>query len=181
MKKITRDLLVSALTRLGLLAKQEGTELELCIYGGAAMMLAYDYRDITKDIDAICQPSEVVFRLAKQVAEELDLPADWINDDVKCYVAPHEGTRTLPWEVPGISITAPTASYLLAMKALACRRPLPGYDGDIADLRFLIGKLQIATVDEIQEHIDRYYPDDVIALDDTQLLEKLIDEVQDDK
>lgn len=73
-------------------------------------------------------------------------------------------------------LTAPTASYLLAMKALACRQPLPGYEGDLEDLRFLIGKLGIRSIDQVQEHVDRYYPDDVITSAHRKLIEVLIKE-----
>jgi hypothetical protein len=150
----------------------------MCIYGGAAMMLAYGTREITKDVDALVQPSEVGFRLANRVARELNLPEKWLNDDVKQFIAPTERTRRLPWEAPGIALTAPTAGYLLAMKALACRKPLPGYKGDVDDLRFLIRKLGIRSVAAIQEQIDRYYPNDVIKPDDAALLAALVEEVR---
>ena len=63
------------------------------------------------------------------------------------------------------------------MKALACRAPLPGYQGDLDDLRFLIRKLSIRSVDEIQEIIDKYYPDDVLVPGHAALLETLVEEV----
>jgi hypothetical protein len=63
-----------ALVRLGELANAEGIKLELSIYGGAALMLAYDSRAITKDVDAVVRPSDVGQRLARRVAEELGLP-----------------------------------------------------------------------------------------------------------
>jgi hypothetical protein len=110
----------------------------------------------------------------------LGLPEGWLNDQVKMFVAPSERLRFLPWEGPGIQLTAPTAGYLLAMKALACRDPLPGYEGDLGDLRFLIGKMGIGSVEEIQAHIDQYYPDDVIADEHRLLLESLVEEVGND-
>lgn len=179
MKRLTRDLILEAFTRLGQLAVESGITLEVCIYGGAAMLLAYNSRHITKDVDAIfVQSSGTGNKLALQVALELGLPQDWLNDNVKCYIAPEESTRELPWVAPGIKLRAPTASYLLALKALACRRPLPGFEGDIADLRFLIRKLNISSILEIQEHIDRYYPHDTIADGDAELLQSLIDEAK---
>ena len=176
MNQITRPLLVRALSRMGELAVEAGLELELCIYGGALMMLAYDARAMTKDVDAVVRPSREGLALAKRVGRELGLPEEWLNDDVQMFVAPVEQTRVLPWEVPGIMLTAPTAKYLLAMKALACRSPLPGYQGDVDDLRFLIHKLEIRSVDEIQNAIDKYYPADVIAPEHVALLNNLIDE-----
>ena len=114
--------------------------------------------------------------LIKQVAEEQGLPVDWLNDDVRQFLATQESKRTLPIELPGLQVTIPTAGYLLAMKSLACRRALPGYKGDEADLRFLIRKLGISTFDEIQDWIDKFYPDDVPSAGDRAFLEQLIRE-----
>ena len=180
MMKMTRQVVVRALTRLGELAEELGLTLEVCLYGGALMMLAYDARIITKDVDAIVRPSVQGRKLAERVGRELGLPEGWLNDQVKMFVAPSEQLRSLPWEGPGIKLTAPTAGYLLAMKALACRDPLPGYEGDLGDLRFLIGKMGIGSVEEIQAHIDKYYPDDVITDDHRLLLESLVEEVGND-
>jgi len=140
------------------------------------MMLAYDRKRITRDNDAVFYPSEKVQPLIKQVAEEQGLPVDWLNDDVRQFLATQESKRTLPIELPGLQVTIPTAGYLLAMKALACRRALPGYKGGEADLRFLIRKLGISTFDEIQDWIDKFYPDDVPSAGDRAFLEQLIRE-----
>lgn len=165
-----------ALTRLGELAQDQGLTLEVSLYGGALMMLAYDARAVTKDVDAIVHPSAVGRKLVAQVGQEMGLPENWLNDQVKMFLAPSQQLRSIPWEGPGIQLTAPTTGYLLAMKALACRNPLPGYEGDIGDLRFLIRKMEISSVDEIQAYIDRYYPDDVITSEQRLLLETLIQE-----
>jgi len=177
MKTMTKAVVTHALRRLGELAAGAGFELELCIYGGALMMLAYDARAMTKDVDAVILPSREGLALAAQVGRELGLPENWLNDDVKTFLAPAGQTRPLPWDMPGLMLTAPTASYLLAMKALACRAPLPGYQGDLDDLRFLIRKLSIRSVDDIQKVIDKYYPDDVITPEHVVLLEAILEEV----
>lgn len=178
MTGLSKALIRRALVRLGELADAEGIKLELSIYGGAALMLAYDSRAITKDVDAVVRPSDAGQRLARRVAAELGLPEYWINDEVKMFVAPREGLRALPWDSAGIAVTVPTESYLLAMKALACRKALPGYEGDIADLRFLLHKMAITSVAQVKEHIDRYYPDDVISGEDEALIAELIEEVR---
>lgn len=161
MKKLTRRTIIEALRRLGELASDQEILLELSIYGGSAMVIAFDRRTATRDVDAVFHPVDQVRPLLAQVAQEMDLPDDWLNDQVRQFLAPSGPMRDLPLDFPGIKVTVPTASYLLAMKALAGRRALPGYEGDAADLRFLIRKLGIRSVDEIQEHIDRYYPNDV--------------------
>jgi hypothetical protein len=176
LKSFSRDQVLRALQRLGELADQQSAQLNICIYGGCAMMLAYDRKRITRDIDAVFYPSEKVQPLITQVAEEQGLPVDWLNDDVRQFLAIRESKRTLPIEFPGLQVTIPTAGYLLAMKALACRRALPGYKGDETDLRFLIRKLGISTFDEIQDWIDKFYPDDVPSGGDRAFLEQLIRE-----
>ncbi|MEX2608023.1 MAG: hypothetical protein WD708_11820 [Kiritimatiellia bacterium] len=175
--KISREVLSKALERLGELAVQSGLTLEVCLYGGALLMLAYDSREATKDVDAIVRSRDAGFKLASQVGREFQLPENWLNDDVKLFLAPHEQTCYLPQQFRGLHLTAPTAGYLLAMKALACRSVLPGYEGDQEDLKFLIRKMGIKSVGEIQAAIDRYYPDDVLPAHDRAVLTELIKEV----
>lgn len=173
---MTKAQIFKALKRLGVLARQNDIELEMSIYGGCAMILAFDRRQITRDVDAIFHPIEAIRSLVKQVAEELSLPDNWLNDDVRQFLAPKESMRALPIEFDGIKITVPTASYLLAMKALAGRRALPGYKGDEEDLRFLIQKMGIRSVEEVQQHINRYYPDDAPSDSATALIAQIIRE-----
>ncbi|MGJ8652594.1 MAG: hypothetical protein ACSHX8_04930 [Opitutaceae bacterium] len=176
MKTIGKEQILSALRRLGQLAQEEHIELELSIYGGCAMMLAFDRRMVTRDVDAIFHPSNSVRPLIAQVAEEMQLPEEWLNDDVRQFLAPEGAMRELPLDLPGIKVTTPTASYLLAMKALAGRRALPGYEGDEADLRYLIAKMKIQSFEEVQAHIDRYYPDDVPSEPARALITQIIQE-----
>lgn len=67
LEKLTRARLVAAFNLLGELAEQEQVTLELCLYGGSAMMLAYSARETTKDVDVIARPSDVALRLAAVV------------------------------------------------------------------------------------------------------------------
>ncbi len=165
-----------ALGRLGELAQANEIELEISIYGGCAMMLAFDRRAITRDVVAVFHPKTKVKPLITQVAAEMQLPEEWLNDDVRQFLAPIGAIRPLPLDLPGLKITAPTASYLLAMKALAGRTALPGYEGDEADLRFLIRKMKIQSLDQVQEHIDRYYPDDMPSEPARAMIQQIIRE-----
>jgi len=177
MTGIAKDLILRALRRLGELAHAEGITLELCLYGGTALMLAYDNRESTQDVDATINPKDIGLRLSKQVAQELDLEEKWLNDEVWRFFAPIGGRRKLPLEIPGLQLYVATASYLLAMKALACRRPGPSRRGDLHDLEFLIRKMEIKSVEDIQRHIDRYYPDDVPTDKQQEMLKEIIQKV----
>lgn len=157
--------LTQALRRLGELAVAEGVELELSLYGGAVFTLVYGSRDSTKDVDALIRPSEIGHRLALQVAREQNLPEDWINSDVSQFLSEQEAKRSLPEDTfgPGLAVTVPTATYLLALKLRACRSPLPGYPGDAPDIRFLLGKLKPASVEAVEELFARFFPHDVLT------------------
>ena len=180
LEKLTRQRIIAALNLLGQLAEREKVEFELCIYGGSAMMLAYGSRETTKDVDAIVKPSEVARRLAKEVAQALGLHESWLNDDVKRFVS--EAGTFAPMQIEELEeaarrhlkITRPSASYLLAMKCLACRSALPGYPGDIDDIRFLIRKMEIRTLEQIDECIGRFYPYDTVTSQARAVIEGLL-------
>jgi hypothetical protein len=178
-RELTRELVERALRRLGELAVANGIQLEVALYGGTAMMLAYNQRIITNDVDAVVIPAESATPFVRQVAEELSLHERWLNDDVRVYLGTRGQTRALEKfsDMPGIRVNVATAGYLLAMKALACRDALPGYEGDLGDLEYLIKKMNIKRVDDIQKHVDRYYENDAVSSDKIRILERIIEKV----
>jgi hypothetical protein len=176
MSGISRDVIMRALRRLGELALAEGLTLELCLYGGTALMLAYGNREATQDVDATIKPKEAGLRIAKRVAQELNLEEKWLNDEVWRFFAPVGARWVLPLEIPGLKLYVATASYLLAMKALACRRPGPSRRGDLHDLKFLIHKMEIKSLAEIEAHIDRYFPDDRPTEQQCEIIKGIIEE-----
>jgi len=176
-----RDAILAALRLLGQYAKEEGIKLEVSIYGGTAFMLAYNTREATRDVDAILIPKEEGERFVLKVAKEMDLEPDWLNSNVRQFVSPKVEAKRRLAEIEdqtGLIIQVPTARYLLAMKALACRKSIGTYPGDMEDLSYLIKKMEIQSVEEIQEAIDVFYPDDVIRSQDAKRLKGLIDEYE---
>jgi len=162
---LTRKRITQALRRLAELAHEQKITLEISLYGGAVFTLVYGSRDATKDVDAVVRQSEVGKALATKVATELGLPEDWLNEDVKQFLSEKEAKRNLT-ELDfgeGIRVVVPTAAYLLAMKLRACRPPLPGYAGDYADIRFLVNKMKIASVEEAEAIHDKFFPHDVLT------------------
>lgn len=174
-------LLRKALTRLAEFGREAGIEIELNVYGGAAMILAYDVGRRTNDVDAIFRPREDVLSLSARVAEEFGFDRDWLNDEVQQFTAPVESKRELPLEIEGLRVQVPTAAYLLAMKTRAAREPMPGYDGDREDLLFLIKKMEIRSFEQLEEKIDQFFPDDVISNSKVPFLQQMIEEVWQDE
>ncbi len=78
---------VRALTALGRRLADRDVVGELYVVGGAAIALAFDERRATRDIDAVFEPKLIIYQEAAVVAGELGLPAGWLNDGVKGFLA----------------------------------------------------------------------------------------------
>ena len=177
-RRLPRAVIVRALSRLGELCTEKNSRVEIAIYGGTVMMLAYDCREATKDIDAIFHPPEVVEPFIKQVAREQNLPEDWMNRGVESFVARRE--ERIPFtqlQIPGLAITRPSAKYLLAMKCRAGRMPTPFRTGDMADIKFLLRKLEIRSMAEVDAIAGEFYGAHALEPGKRWLVEKLLNEV----
>lgn len=69
------------------LARRSATA-DVYLVGGAAIALSFDAARTTRDLDAVFAPITEVRAAAAEVAEEFDLPEDWLNDAVKGFVPP---------------------------------------------------------------------------------------------
>lgn len=167
-----------ALRRLSELATAEGVVLEVALYGGAVFTLVYGSREATRDVDAIIKPADIGARLVAKVAAEQDLPDDWLNGNVQQFLSPFDQRRSYPGKEfePGLQVTIPTAAYLLALKLKACRSPLPGYLGDEADIRFLLRKIKPASVEQVEELQDGFFPGDGLHTRAIELVEEFLEE-----
>jgi len=111
---------------------------EIIVGGGAALVLLYEARSSTKDVDALAfigSDPAVIRQAARRVAALLNLPEDWLNDSAKGYLH-----GLLPGEIllekPSLIVRAVAPQQLLAMKLCAWRD-----DIDIADATLLLSKL----------------------------------------
>jgi len=93
---LTKETILAALRRLDELLREQGVMGEICIFGGAAMVLAFDARESTRDVDAVFVPKDKVLDCARQVSKEFDIDEDWMNNGVKGFISDkaevtHEG------------------------------------------------------------------------------------------
>jgi hypothetical protein len=135
MALLTRQDIITAFERLGQLAATDGYTLRLVIFGGAAMVLGYDARKSTQDIDALFLPppeAHVVRAWATKVARENGWPDNWLNDAAKVYLTGFSNGPVL-FQATGIEVSQPAIEQLLAMKLCAWRD-----DVDIADASRLL-------------------------------------------
>lgn len=176
---LSKENLLAALCRLDELLEQQGITGEICIFGGATMILAFDARESTRDIDAVFVPKTEIYRAADRIADEMDLPASWLNDGVKGFVSPHGDTTTegMPqWD--NLRILRPTSRYLLAMKCMAAR--IAAYDtvGDQADVLHLCRELGIDTTEDVLKIVDGYYPVAKIPIKTQYFIEEVVAELK---
>jgi hypothetical protein len=172
---LDRETILSALGRLSELLRERNAEGEICLLGGTVMVLAFDARPSTKDVDAIFRPTALVRDLAKVVAAEQALPDDWLNDGAKGFVSEHHEVTTgdLP-QFPGLRLVAPTPEYMLALKCMAARiAAAPGGADDASDIAFLVRHLGLRSPADALDIVSRYYPAERIPPRTQYLLEDI--------
>jgi hypothetical protein len=175
---LDREQIVRALERLADHLRARGTEGEICLLGGTVMVLAFDARDATKDVDAVFEPASAIRDAAALVERDLDLPEGWLNDAAKGFLSARHDVSLgdLP-QFDGLRITAPTPEYMLAMKCMASRIATGGADpSDVADIAFLIRHLGLHDPEQALEIVARYYPEDRIPPRARYLLEEIFAE-----
>ncbi|MET0305933.1 MAG: DUF6036 family nucleotidyltransferase [Solirubrobacterales bacterium] len=136
--------IIAALTALAGELQRRGTSADMYVVGGAAISLAFDERRATRDIDAVFEPKNIVYEAAAVVAEERGLPAGWLNDAVKGFLAGDDTAATPVLDLPGLRCMTASPRILLALKVLAHR---VGEDED--DLRLLAAALGLERGDEV--------------------------------
>lgn len=161
--RLDREQILAGLARLNELLKEASVTGELCLFGGTAMILAFNARLSTRDVDAIFQPAALIRKLALRIADEFNLPADWLNDGVKGFQSGNaEVTQLDVPQFPHLRIYRPTAEYLLAMKCMAARALAAESSGDKTDIRTLVLYLGLTSSEQVMDIVERFFPPDKI-------------------
>jgi hypothetical protein len=175
---LTREQILAALDVLSDELGKKGVTGEICLFGGTVMVLAFTARLTTKDVDALFQPAQTIRELARRIATDQHLPADWLNDGVKGFIsARHEITAGNLPQLPHLRLTMPVPEYLLAMKCMAARiGGTTDEPSDIADIVFLIRHLKLKSARDVLDLVGQYYPANRIPVKTQYLVEGLFDE-----
>ena len=152
---LTRDRILSLFAELNDELCRAGMRGEVFIVGGAAMVVAYDARPATRDVDGIWRPSMELRAAAARVAgRHDDIEPDWLNDGVKGFLpAEDRGKARVLYDDECLSVSVPSPEYLLATKLLASR--VSRDEDDILTLYRICG---LTTVDQGLDLLERYYP-----------------------
>jgi len=144
---LSRQQLQGALERLAHHLQRRGVHGELYLFGGGAMVLAYNTREATMDLDtAIRRQHGAVLAEARVVAEELGLPFWWLNEQATSYLpAGQDVEATVVMERPGLTVLAASPRHLLALKVRAARQ------SDVADIVVLARLVGATSAEEAED------------------------------
>ncbi len=161
--------LLAAFDAIGAAARRNDTRLEIAVYGGAALMLASNFRFATEDVDIaeIGTPwPEWLSGAVRDIAERHGWAEDWLNDAVTFHLSPlaekaadHIEFGSFPRDGrPGLDVLVPSAPYLLALK-LKAMRILDAVKGprEADDIRGLMRVLDIDAEGALAM-LERYFP-----------------------
>ena len=143
--ELGREEITALLIELGDELAERGVRGELFLVGGAAMVLAYNTRRMTADVDAVFEPKQVIYSAAERVASHHPgLQPDWLNDGVKGFLPGADPNARTAIETPGIVVSSASPEYLLALKVQASR-----IDRDEDDIRILANLCDAHTADDV--------------------------------
>lgn len=178
---LTRAEILDALQEVNEILRQKEIRGEICVFGGTAMILAFDARESTRDVDAVFRPAREIREAARQTAATKGLEEHWLNDGVKGFLSSSGEFQELGHlpEFSHLQIIAPAPEYLLAMKCMAARTP--GYEtsGDKQDVKFLIDHLGIKDTDQVLAIVEKYYGDRPIHVKTKFFVEEIFQEIAD--
>jgi len=148
-----------ALRRLAERLRHRGVIGNVYLFGGGAMVLAFDARPATRDLDGRFGPNGPIQEEALAIAREMDLPGTWLNEQGVFYLPRTDEPDPTPvFDHPNLRVMRASDRHLLAMKAMAARR-----FADLEDLAFLTDRLGLKTVEEVEAVCREVFPDEPLG------------------
>src|ERR1700679_2404198 len=134
----------SALAELADGLNARNVKAKIYLVGGAVMVLAFDARFATGDIDGAMHPTEDVLAVASEIGERRGLDAQWLNNSASQFIPAFKEPNWQPILKSGnVEIVAADERSMLAMKMRAARG-----SRDRPDINFLVERCGITTFPE---------------------------------
>lgn len=153
----TKDNLEGYLKELAKEYKKRGRGIpaEMILVGGASVLINYEFRAASYDIDASYESPAVMKEAINAVGDKFGLPNGWVNDEFKKtasytpkIVQYSENYRTFS---NVLQIRTIRAEYLVAMKLVSGRQ----YKKDLSDIAGIVYEQQMAGKPLTYEMIDK--------------------------
>jgi hypothetical protein len=164
-----RNELRHAFTLLAERLELKGVVGHVHVIDGAAMLLAYDSRVITRDVDALFAPDGPILEAVREVATEIGWPRSWLNNQASSYMSRTPGEGATVFDHPYLQVVATPADHLLAMKVLAARSVR-----DRDDIELLLDRLKITSPATVWDTVARFFPDTEIPQRSRLLIDDLM-------
>jgi len=179
-KPLSRETLSRAFDLMGRYLGERSILCELAVYGGSALMLQFDWRRTTEDVDAVVLHADEVGSRYPSLARHgvvgdavgyasvaLDLDREWLNRAVDAFTAHEEARDThfvpfgsYPRGAPtGLRVLLARPEYLCAMKLAALKRTDVG-DKDFGDAVRLAGEVGIGDEAGLKALYAGFFPED---------------------
>lgn len=124
--------------------RSRGTPAEMILVGGASVIINYQFRSSSYDIDAAFDSSSIMKEAINAVGDKFGLPNGWVNDDFRKtssytprLVQYSEYYKTFSGV---LTIRTVKAEYLVAMKLVSGRQ----YKKDLSDIAGILYEQQLS-------------------------------------
>jgi hypothetical protein len=166
---VTTDTVVAAFEVMGRYLLEREVLGEIAVYGGTAIMLQFEWRKITEDVDAVIRANEREGAIKDAIiyaALRLDLPDDWLNNYVGSFTPETEADAffTVYGSYPrgktaALRVFVAKPEYICAMKLKALERDDVG-SRDFDDAVALAAAVGISSADELAELFATFFPEE---------------------
>ena len=133
----------------------KGMPAELILIGGASILINYDFRGMTTDIDALILASSAMEDAILRVEEKFDLPHGWLNADftrTESYTPKLKEYSVYYRQYANVlTLRTVSAEYLIAMKLRSGRQ----YKNDLSDVLGILAEHEKRGVPLTMEQIKK--------------------------
>lgn len=149
------------LSEIGAELAGQGRVAEIALYGGSAMLLMFEDRKATRDVDFVpvsCDTAGLI-AVAERVGARHDMPPGWFNDAVAMFKSDwpdHQHFGDFPPDAPGLRVFVASPRYILAMKLLAMRSAVESKD--MEDIWGLVDECGVTDLDGAMSLLAQFYP-----------------------
>lgn len=182
----TKDKIEKYLTELGKEFRKRGKGIlaEIILVGGASVIINYNFRQTSFDIDGIYNHPSIMKESINAVGDKYGLPNGWLNDEfrkTKSYTPKIiQYSKYYKTFSNVLMIRTISEEYLIAMKLVSGRK----YKSDLSDIAGIIYEKKKEgnpiTFEQINEAVINLYGNwDLISLESKELLNKILNNSSD--